>query len=150
MEVKVDKTISPSEAPMTGGISFASNKPLIPNGKLPPPNGGSSVVYADGKLISFGGHYLFGDGKFTYMNETWLLDVERLAWHKMPCTGQIPEPRYGHCAHIFGSRMFIFGGKGADGSIFKDIFFLDLVEWIWVPVNPISRGPSPRLLTMKF
>lgn len=62
----------------------------------------------------------------------------------MICAGEVPPPRYGHSAHIVGSRMFIFGGKGADGALFKDVYFLDLLEWIWVPVNTLSQGPAPR------
>lgn len=79
-----------SEGPLSGGISFAINKPLIPNGKLPGGRGGASVVYADGKIVVFGGHYFVGEGKFEYLDETWLLDVEKLTWHKMLCSGQIP------------------------------------------------------------
>lgn len=40
--------------------------------------------------------------------------------------------------------MFIFGGKGSNGKVFNDVYFLDLIEWIWVPVSTISQGPSPR------
>jgi host cell factor len=40
--------------------------------------------------------------------------------------------------------MFSFGGKGPDGSMYKDVYFLDLTEWICVPVNPISHGLSAR------
>jgi hypothetical protein len=40
--------------------------------------------------------------------------------------------------------MFIFGGRGERGQILKDIAFLDLVEWIWIPVNSMTEGPSPR------
>jgi hypothetical protein len=40
--------------------------------------------------------------------------------------------------------MFIFGGRGPHNTVYKDIYYLDLIEWIWVPVNPISRGPSGR------
>lgn len=66
-------------------------------------------------------------------------------WHKMQCSGSIPTARYGHTAHIVGSRMFIFGGRGVSGSVFSDLFFLDLVQWVWVPVSPLSPGPGPRL-----
>ena len=58
--------------------------------------------------------------------------------------GEIPSGRYGHSAEILGSRMFIFGGKGENGIIHKDVYFLDLVEWIWVPVSTLSTGPSAR------
>lgn len=73
-----------------------------------------------------------------------MLDVEGLQWTKIPCTGKIPGPRYGHTAHIMGSRMFIFGGKGPKGIVYKDVYFLDLLEWVWVPVQSISNGPGPR------
>jgi hypothetical protein len=133
-----------AEPPDTGNMCFASNKPLIPSGRMPSGRGGASTVCADGKLIVFGGHYLAGAGTYTYLDETWLFDVDKLTWHKMTCTGQLPGPRYGHSAHIFGSRMFVFGGKGPGDTVYKDLYFLDLIEWIWVAVNPISRGPSPR------
>lgn len=128
----------------SGGITWTYQKPLIPNGKLPTGRGGASLVYADGKLVSFGGHYYAGDDKFMYLDETWLLDTEKLAWHKMPCSGQIPSPRYGHTAHLIGSRMFIFGGKGPNDVYYKDVYFLDLVDWIWVAVSTVSAGPAAR------
>jgi hypothetical protein len=40
--------------------------------------------------------------------------------------------------------MFIFGGKGPGDTVYKDVYFLDLVEWVWVPVNTISEAPVPR------
>ncbi|KAJ1426257.1 hypothetical protein B484DRAFT_450777, partial [Ochromonadaceae sp. CCMP2298] len=55
-----------------------------------------------------------------------------------------PGPRYGHTAHVLGSRMFIFGGKGPGDVVYKDVYFLDLIEWVWVPVNTISEQPGPR------
>lgn len=127
----------------SGGTTFTYHKPLIQT-KLPSGRGGASVCHADGKLIVFGGHYFAGDDKFEYLDETWILDIEKLAWHKIACSGQLPAGRYGHTAHIVGSRMFIFGGKGANGAMYNDVFFLDLVEWVWVPVSPLSVGPSPR------
>jgi N-acetylneuraminic acid mutarotase len=128
----------------TGNITYSYNKPLILTGKLPSGRGGNSIVFADNKLVSFGGHWLEGENLFGYSDETWLLDTEKLKWHQMQCSGHIPSPRYGHTAHILGSRMFIFGGKGPNGMIYNDIFFLDLIEWIWVPVNTVSPGPTPR------
>lgn len=68
-----------------------------------------------------------------------------MQWHKMACSGEIPLPRYGHTAHIVGSRMFIFGGKGPKGALYNDIYFLDLMEWVWVRVAAIAQGPCARL-----
>jgi Rab9 effector protein with kelch motifs len=94
--------------------------------------------------VCFGGHYYAGDDKYEYLDDTWLLDVDHVTWHKMTCTGQVPSPRYGHSAHIIGSRMFVFGGKGPRGAVYKDVYFLDLIEWVWVPVSSVSQGPSAR------
>ena len=101
-------------------------------------------MMADGKLVVFGGHFFAGNDKFTYLNETWLFDTEKLSWYKINCTGDTPGPRFGHTCHIFGSRMFVFGGKGPGDTVYKDVYFLDLTEWVWVPVNAISVMPPPR------
>ena len=75
-----------------GGISWTYQKPLIPSGKLPGGRNGASLIWADGKLVTFGGTYFEGDDKFTYLDETWLLDTDKLVWHKMQCSGEIPPP----------------------------------------------------------
>ncbi|RYH20426.1 hypothetical protein EON65_23455 [archaeon] len=56
----------------------------------------------------------------------------------------MPPPRYGHTAHLIGSRMFVFGGKGPKDAVYKDVYFLDLVDWVWVPVHSISTPPPAR------
>lgn len=73
-----------------------------------------------------------------------MLDTQKYVWHRITCSGEVPPPRYGHCAHILGSRMFIFGGKGERGAVYKDIYYLDLLEWVWVPVHSISNSPPAR------
>lgn len=128
----------------TGGISWSYQKPLIPSGKLPGGRCGSSLVWADNKLVTFGGTFFLGDDKFEYLDETWLLDTEKLVWHKMSCSGEIPPPRYGHSAQLLGSRMFIFGGKGPRDTNYKDVYYLDLVNWVWVAVDTVSTGPASR------
>eukprot|EP00602_Paraphysomonas_sp_CaronLab_P000197 CAMPEP_0185031222 /NCGR_PEP_ID=MMETSP1103-20130426/18569_1 /TAXON_ID=36769 /ORGANISM="Paraphysomonas bandaiensis, Strain Caron Lab Isolate" /LENGTH=252 /DNA_ID=CAMNT_0027566671 /DNA_START=41 /DNA_END=796 /DNA_ORIENTATION=- len=124
-------------------MAYLVEKPIV-NGKSPSGRGGNSAVYIDGKLIVFGGHFLESEGKFEYLNETWVFDIEKVAWQLVKCSGELPAPRYGHSTHVIGSRMFIFGGKGRNGML-KDVMFLDLMEWIWVPVNPLSQGPCARM-----
>lgn len=126
-----------------GGMTYSFHSPLIASTKIPSGRGGASVVAAEGKLITFGGTYLDGES-FAYLDETWVLDVGKLAWHSVVCSGQIPPARYGHSAKIVGSRMFVFGGKGKNDKVFNDMYFLDLIEWIWVPVSSISARPNPR------
>ena len=128
----------------SGGMSYTSIKPLIVTGKTPCGRGGVSVVLSDSKLISFGGHWFETDNKFCYSDETWLLNIEQLSWHLKKCSGELPGPRYGHTAHILGTRMFIFGGKGPNGIFYNQVFFLDLIGWTWVSVNTASPGPDFR------
>jgi len=129
---------------ISGGISYSFNKPIIPSGAIPSGRGGCTTVHVDGKLIVFGGHYYAGDNKFEYLNETWVLDIEKLSWRKVNCLGEIPLPRYGHSAHLLGSRMFIFGGKGPKKALYNDVYFLNLIDWTWVSVSPSSNSPSAR------
>lgn len=79
-----------------------------------------------------------------YLGDTWVLDIESMTWQEVRCGGDLPSPRYGHSCHLVGSRMFIVGGKGKNGQLYRDVHFLDLVDWTWVAVNPTCTGPSPR------
>ena len=38
--------------------------------------------------------------------------------------------------------MFIFGGKGPRDTNYKDVYYLDLVNWVWV--DTVSTGPASR------
>lgn len=129
----------------------SGNAPLVVDwaqvkgeGSKPVPRGGHSAVAVESNLVIFGGHAYSGNGKFEYFNDTHLFDGETGMWHNVQCSGELPQPRYGHSVTLVGNRMFLFGGKGA-ATLFRDIFFLDLEEWAWVPVSSTSQGPSPRL-----
>lgn len=100
---------------------------------------------ANRKMVVFGGHYGNGE-EFVYLNDTWIIDLDTLTWHEARCGGEVPPPRYGHTAEVIGSRMFIFGGRGPRGKVYRDIYFLDLVDWVWVPVHPVTEAPPPRFL----
>eukprot|EP00904_Undaria_pinnatifida_P012674 jgi/Undpi1/8537/HiC_scaffold_25.g11003.m1 len=114
------------------------------SGERVPARGGHTCVVADFQLVVFGGTYYKGDGKFVYLDDVWVLDIESMMWQEVRCGGDIPNPRYGHSCHLVGSRMFIVGGKGPNGQLYRDVHFLDLVDWTWVAVNATSTGPSPR------
>ncbi|CAM9123152.1 unnamed protein product, partial [Discosporangium mesarthrocarpum] len=113
------------------------------SGERIPARGGHSCVVADFQLVVFGGHFYKENG-FEYLSDTWVLDIESMAWQEVRCGGEIPESRYGHSCHLVGSRMFLICGKGKHGQLYRDVHFLDLVDWTWVPVNATSTGPSPR------
>ncbi|CAM9346548.1 unnamed protein product, partial [Ectocarpus sp. 4 AP-2014] len=114
------------------------------SGERVPARGGHTCVVADFQLVVFGGTFYKGNGEFTYLADTWVLDIESMTWQEVRCGGDLPDARYGHSCHLVGSRMFIVGGKGRSGQLYRDVHFLDLVDWTWVAVNATSTGPSPR------
>jgi host cell factor len=124
-------------------MEYSYTKPSIPVWQMPGGRGGCSICAAESKIVVFGGQF-FRDA-FEYLNETWVYDNEAQEWHKMNCSGDIPAPRYGHCAHIFGSNMFVFGGFGPGRKLFNDVAVLDLISWTWSIVNTNSKAPSGRL-----
>ena len=125
-------------------MDYHHSVPSIPVWKTPNGRGGASIVAAEDKIVVFGGHYFAGGDKFEYLNEVWVYDASAEAWHKMQCSGEVPSPRYGHSAHIFGSKMFVFGGKYRE-KVLNDMYYLDLVEWKWSLVNTTSKPPSGRM-----
>jgi len=124
-------------------IFGAWTKPTL-KGAAPSARGGHTAVLAEYQMIIFGGHYYGGSSKFEYLNDTHVLDIETSTWHHVRCAGDVPEPRYAHSSIVIGTKMFVFGGRGKDGEHFKDIHFLDLLEWTWSKINATSSGPSAR------
>ena len=79
------------------------------------------------------------------MNDVHTLDLETLTWSEPRVSGDIPEGRYGHSAHLAGNRMFIFGGRGKGGKLFKNVFFLEMSTYTWVQVDTTTEKPRGRL-----
>jgi len=52
--------------------------------------------------------------------------------------------RYGHSATVIGSKMFVFGGMGKGGDLYRDLHSLDLISWEWADVRAITASPTPR------
>jgi host cell factor len=106
--------------------------------------GGMHVQSGD-TLVVFGGHYLESEDNLVCTNETWALDLNALQWRQLRCRGDLPAPRYGHSANLAGSRMFVLGGRGTDGEIFRDMYCLELKTMTWELVMPITKGPAARM-----
>lgn len=80
----------------------------------------------------FGGHFYKGkDEGFTYLNDTHVLDVNSSRWIKPKISGTPPGARYGHTAVLAGSRIIIFGGKGPNKTVYRDLHALDPVTMTW-------------------
>lgn len=128
-------------------MKFSVNQPTIPLFESNPPpkgRGGITLNFVDNKILCFGGHYFAGDNKFEYLNETWILDIQTQIWYKIKCNGDIPSPRYGHSAHLIGSRLFVYGGRGKRGSLCRDIYVLFLDTWEWKVIQSPTVYPTSR------
>ena len=111
---------------------------------------------------------------FKYLNDVWAIDVDTMTWHNPRCAGGGPAARYGHTCTVidfscvFDTRittmvlflplnalflfflvrrfrsLYIFGGKGADGMLFNDVWKLDVEKWAWTLMPTTTAPPSPR------
>ncbi|KAF0691290.1 Aste57867_17468 [Aphanomyces stellatus] len=114
------------------------------DGLPPSARGGHSTLLAGQRLVIFGGHYFGGEGFFVYLNDTYVLDLASSTWCQVKCEGKPPAPRYNHSATLIGNKMFVFGGKGDKGVLFRDMYYLDLESWHWFSVNWTTESPSER------
>ena len=53
-------------------------------------------------------------------------------WYDPPLLGEVPCPRSGHSATLWGDILVIFAGWDAP-VCFSDLFFLDLGTWTLLP-----------------
>ncbi|EQC27300.1 hypothetical protein SDRG_14921 [Saprolegnia diclina VS20] len=125
-----------------GAVMSWSMPPM--DGFPPSARGGQSMLLAGQQLVLFGGHYFGGEAGFVYLDEVWVLDLETSAWSQVKCEGKPPAPRYSHSATLVGAKMFVFGGKGDKGKVYRDMYYLDLETWHWYVVNWTTESPPER------
>ncbi|KAE8915635.1 hypothetical protein PF005_g6250 [Phytophthora fragariae] len=150
-------------ASRAGRVSLQWSTPAL-EGKPPSARGGHSAVLAGTHLLIFGGHYFGSEGGFVYLNDLHRLDLGTSSWAEVifpkeqPRRRQqeeegemdppvvLPSPRYGHSALLLngGERMFIFGGRGARGEAFRDMYFFDLGAMTWMQVQWTTDCPAGR------
>jgi len=95
------------------------------------------------RIIVFGGHYGGDAAGFSYLNDTYVLDVDENTWQKPRCRGTPPEPRYGHSAALVGTRIVYFGGKGKTAH-FRDLHALDATSLTWFQGPSSGGAPAAR------
>jgi len=87
---------------------------------------------------------------FTPNNETWAFDLATNAWSQIGLAGTLPTARLFHVSAFdrAGSRLYIFGGGGADAfvttSFMSDTWVLDLSTDTWSEVQSTTR-PAGRI-----
>ena len=63
---------------------------------------------------------------------------------KPKISGTPPPARYGHTSVLAGSRIIIFGGRGAKGIVYRDLHALDPVTMTWYQGPEGGGAPSAR------
>jgi N-acetylneuraminic acid mutarotase len=99
------------------------------------------ITQDEKQMIVFGG-YRSGVG---HLNETWLLDLQLMAWTSPDyVVGVPPSPRRSHAAAIIEKCMFVFGGYNGKEHL-ADLHILDLESMAWqLCVQVCGDLPSPR------
>ncbi len=59
-----------------------------------------------------------------------------------------PEARSGHSASVKGDKMYIFGGKNANGMLLNDMWEFDMKNRRWKKLEP-TNPPMPRSETVQ-
>ncbi|KAL9577372.1 MAG: hypothetical protein Q9203_007490 [Teloschistes exilis] len=59
---------------------------------------------------------------------------------------KVPGPRSGHMACALGHRIYVFGGKGTDGTLLEEngkVWVFDTESLSWSTLEPSSKNPLP-------
>ncbi|XP_046382799.1 attractin-like protein 1 isoform X2 [Ischnura elegans] len=105
------------------------------------PEGSAShgaVVWKDSLYIVGGESY--GRAKMVYM-----YDFYGNVWETPQMSGtNIPRPRYGHSAVLFGDKIFMYGGVEENGLVSGELWAYDINSQTWenitVRLEPCGRG----------
>ncbi|KAG5438883.1 hypothetical protein PCANB_002213 [Pneumocystis canis] len=89
--------------------------------------------------------YLFGGTNSNqWFNDVWVFDYKNLSWKEVVCNGCIPQPREGHSASLIDDIIYIFGGRGLDGSDLGDLIAFKITTSRWYIFQNMGPSPSPR------
>ena len=69
-----------------------------------------------------------------------IINLDLFSWTQVEQAGDIPEPRVGHSAAIFGSDLFLFGGE-TDTGISEELITFDCLTKEWKSTQ--TRGDNP-------
>ncbi|KTW32927.1 hypothetical protein PNEG_04264 [Pneumocystis murina B123] len=112
---------------------------ITPVTSLPPARTNHIMITYQEKL------YLFGGTNGTqWFNDVWVFDYKNLSWKEIACNGCIPQPREGHSAALVDDIIYIFGGRGLDGSDLGDLIAFKISTSRWYIFQNMGPSPSPR------
>ncbi|KAH7106738.1 hypothetical protein BKA62DRAFT_214496 [Auriculariales sp. MPI-PUGE-AT-0066] len=110
-----------------------------PGNEPPPRRTGHVCITHQDKIYVFGGT----DGRF-YYNDTWVFDTTTRHWAELTCIGFIPAAREGHSAALVDDVIYIFGGRGVDGTDLNDLAAFKITNLRWFTFTRMGDPPSGR------
>lgn len=109
----------------------------------PPPRRDAAMVYdsARSRVILFGGRA----GSLS-LSDTWAFDLNERRWQQLATDGASPPARFSMVAGIDApnERLLIATGQTDDGSVFDDVWALDLTTDQWQEVAVAGERPAAR------
>ncbi|CCJ28426.1 unnamed protein product [Pneumocystis jirovecii] len=112
---------------------------ITPITSLPPARTNHIMITYQEKLYLFG-----GTNGSQWFNDVWVFDYKNLSWKEVVCNGCIPQPREGHSASLVDDIIYIFGGRGLDGSDLGDLIAFKITTSKWYIFQNMGPSPSPR------
>lgn len=106
------------------------------------------AAYNNNMIYMFGGF----DGS-NFLNDLWLLvdkstETEDIfEWKRVHDNKEdknTPCARFQHSAAVYKDKMYLFGGKGVNHNIYKDLWTFDFKSHKWTNLNLEGSSPSPR------
>ncbi|KAL1462292.1 hypothetical protein WDU94_014138 [Cyamophila willieti] len=109
-------------------------------GQIPEARDGHSACVHEGRMYIFGG-YIDEETQFT--QDVYALDLTTFHWSYIETWGEPPSYRDFHTANIINGRMFVWGGRGDESTLYHsgsevycpDLVYLDLKHFKWVRPN---------------
>ncbi|XP_033097868.1 F-box only protein 42-like isoform X2 [Anneissia japonica] len=108
----------------------------------PPPMAGHRATVVKNKMIIFGGWHVQERS-----NDIWVLNMDKMEWHKQDTKQPKPLERSGHGQiKINDQYQLIIGGWGKNGMLCDDIWLLHMdpcLPWNWTPIQIDNAAHSP-------
>lgn len=119
------------------------------SGMVPYAKDGHSACVINNKMYIFGGFEYLTD---LYSQEIHCLNLDTMRWSFIDAAGTLPSYRDFHTAVAYGTRMYIYGGRGDMNSPYNsqeeiycpEVFYFDTVSETWVGLNPQGTWPEGR------
>ncbi|KAJ9457288.1 Mitogen-activated protein kinase kinase kinase 2 [Diplonema papillatum] len=111
----------------------------------------SAVLLGDDTMLVFGGSSYDRWKAYSYLNDTWTLDLVNFRWQQLRTRGTPPAPRAQHTAVAFprsdgGTDMIVFGGATSHW-IMDDFFYFSMQNLTWYPIDTTAVCPYKKILS---